>query len=319
MILATKGAVAHSGGTPTLPYTWIIAGIDGSNSKLATSTDDGSTWTVRTTPFGSNIIRCVASNGSNLWVAGAENGVLATSPDGVTWTAQTSSFGSSDITEVIWANGLWVACGQGGKIATSTNGTTWTQQTSGTTQLLQGADYGAGTYGVGGYNGFVTSTDGTTWTSRSTSTFIKRKGVHYFAAQSIWVVGSDSTSASNSYGSSPDAITWTQRNSTITNSGVWSSFASKATILVNNLGTGGIGIDFYTQTSTNGTTYTSRGSTGSIDVACSDTGVFLATTLGSNLKKSTNGTSWTTITPSGLGSITSYCIAHSSMKPGSRP
>lgn len=315
MILATKAAIAHSGAA--WPYRWVIAGEDSGNSKLATSDDDGDNWTIQTTPFGANYIQSVASNGSDLWVAVGENGTLATSPDAVTWTARTSSFSTSDIYEVIWANNLWVACGQSGKVATSTDGITWTQRTSGNTSILRGADYGAGTYAVGGQNSFITSTDGITWTARTTSTQILQHGVHYFADQSIWVVGAD-TGTTNAMASSPDAITWTQRTSALNNNGVWSPFASKPTILVNNLFTGALGITNDTQSSTNGTTYTSRGTNGGYDVACSDTGVFLNSYLNST-KRSTNGTSWTTPSNTGLGNITGRTIAHSSMKPGSRP
>ena len=113
-----------------------VGGSSIGTSALYTS-PDGTTWTSRTSSFGTTFINAVHGNGS-LWVAGGDSGKLATSPDGVTWTQQTSSFGSTAIYGVTWDGDEWVAVGGAGKVATSPDGVTWTQQTSSFGSALRG-------------------------------------------------------------------------------------------------------------------------------------------------------------------------------------
>lgn len=143
------------------------------------SSTPAAVWTARVSSFGTTLIRAVAYNGSNLFVAVGQSGKIATSPDAITWTQRTSSFsGTDDILCVTFGNALWVAGGTGPKIATSPDGITWTQRTvpaSGATEII-GVAYGGGLYSavsddpgdiLPATGNYFTSTNGTTWTERN--------------------------------------------------------------------------------------------------------------------------------------------------------
>lgn len=109
---------------------------DGSNYiTIASSDDNGVTWTLRRSGTSSEVGQSVAYSAAlgqfvacGSWVGGA----ILTSPDGITWTARASPFTGS--TAACWSPtlGLWVLCGDslgdrhGHAIATSPNGTAWT-------------------------------------------------------------------------------------------------------------------------------------------------------------------------------------------------
>lgn len=140
MIPAVTGAASGS----NILQRWVAGGNAG---QLYTSDDSTpTTWTSRTSGFGANAIRSIASDGNGtMFVAVGLAGVLTTSPDAITWTARTSSFGTTPIKSVAYGNGIWVAVGESGKIATATDPTgTWTQRTSGVTDNFGGIAYGAG-------------------------------------------------------------------------------------------------------------------------------------------------------------------------------
>ena len=180
----------------------------GDGGKLATSTD-GATWTSRTSGFGTNIILCVAHNGSNLFVAGGISGGLRTSPDGATWTTRTSQFGTGNVYGVAYnGSNLWVAVGSDGKISTSPDGTTWTSRSSGTTNNFLAVTYGNGIWvAVGDANQIRTSTDGITWTSRYSGGSTNQAVT--FGNGQFMVVGTNGVALS-----STDGITWVSRTVT---------------------------------------------------------------------------------------------------------
>ena len=137
--------------------TWIKA--DGSqyvkNNLLTKKLITGQyfQWVIRTSQFGTSIIRSVVYGG-NLWVAGGNGGTLRTSTDAVTWVTQTSQFGTSTIQSVAYGNELWVAGGTGGALRTSTDAVTWITQTSqfGTSNINSVA-YGNSLWIAGGTGG----------------------------------------------------------------------------------------------------------------------------------------------------------------------
>jgi hypothetical protein len=132
---------------------------------MRTSTD-ATTWTTRTSNFGSSMIKSVAY-GNNLWVAGGYYGQIRTSTDGITWTTKTSNFGNSSIRSVAYSNNLWVAVGGYGNIRTSP-------------QIYSSTKYlASGNEGI-----ILSSTDLTTWTTITSPTtkninFIKYNGDKY--------------------------------------------------------------------------------------------------------------------------------------------
>lgn len=151
------GGVAYS---PTLAR--FCAVIDG--GEIATSDDDGVTWTLRTPAAASAFrrVRWCARRGLFVAVGGA--GVLDTSPDGITWTAQTSGTASA-LNDVAVDGAQLVAVGAGGAITTSPDGVTWTATTLGTAEIFA-AIFATDTYVITGAGNATIwrSSDASAWT-----------------------------------------------------------------------------------------------------------------------------------------------------------
>jgi hypothetical protein len=163
----TFNQVAHNGGS-----VYVAVGESG---QLYSSTDSGSTWTSRTSGFGSNHIYDVFY-GNSLWVAVGQNGTITTSSDGITWTARTSNMSTNTIYAVTYANSLWVAVGSGGG-ATNTGGLTY-------------------------------SSDGTTWTRKSQTLSV---GTNYSCVVwngTNWIIGADISTNNYLWATTPSG-TWT--------------------------------------------------------------------------------------------------------------
>jgi hypothetical protein len=148
----------------------------GANGKISTS-PDGTTWTARTSQFGTSTINGVIWSPSlSLFVAVGTAAKLSTSPDGITWTARTSGFDvTQDIAVIHEGGGSLVIGGSAGVLATSPDGITWTLKTSRLREKITGLAYGNGTWVARVNSGspqISTSTDTNTWnlyTSRFTS------------------------------------------------------------------------------------------------------------------------------------------------------
>lgn len=145
----------------------------GESGTIMTS-PDGTTWTVRTSTFGSSHIYSVAwSEDDTLLVAVGASGKIETSPDGITWTARTSA-GSVTFFNVTRSESqnLWCAVGASGTIETSPDGITWSARTA---AGAYAATFSAVTYtpaldlfvASGAGPEIQTSPDGTTWTSQT--------------------------------------------------------------------------------------------------------------------------------------------------------
>lgn len=298
MIPAISAATTGSGG---LDYRWVAVGDGG---MLFTCDDTtGTTWTSRTSSFGSTPINGVASNGINLYVAVGDAGKLATSPDGITWTQRTSSFGTSNVNCVAYGNGVWIAGGGAGKIATSTDGTTWTQRTSGTASIFYRAAYGNGVWVLGANSGnMISSTTPTsTWTARTSTITNAIDFLTYAPFASIWAAGHDS-GTTGALASSTDATTWTARTSsaTLTTGVKFNADSSNSIIVVTTAGnaTGAVQV----MTTTDGITYTNRTvptGTGNNTraVAADNVGRWIMLVDGASgtwdTNYSSNGTTWT--------------------------
>lgn len=321
MIIAAKGTVASAAATP-LTYRWVSVGTSG-NLYTSDSTT-ASTWTSRTSSFGTDIIRGVASNGSTLYVAVGDAGKLATSPDGITWTQRTSSFGADYILSVAYGkDGLWCATGASGKLATSPDGITWTQRTSGVATDIGSVFWGNNLWMYGTTaGGLRTATDPTsTWTSR-TSTLANPVTVYYDPTDAIWVAGND-TGTTGALASSTDGTTWTARTSsfTLTTPSYFNEFRSIFTsnTTVQACGAGISLGNWDVQSSTDGITWTNRTPadiTEAVWCAASDSSGLLVF-QGSKVQSSSDGTTWTDRGVTAAG-ITFMGICHSSGVPAIR-
>jgi len=257
--------------------------------------NDGTTWTARTSGFGTTTIRGV-TYGDGLYVAVGLSGTMTTSTDGITWTVRTSGFGTTTILGVTYGDGLYVAVGSSGKLTTSTNGTTWTTRTSGFgTTSIRSVTYGDGLYvAVGSSGKLTTSTDGTTWTTRTsgfgTTTIL---GVGY--GDGLYVAVGDSGKLTTS----TDGTTWTTRTSGFGTTNIWGvTYGDGLYVAVGDLGK--------LTTSTDGTTWTARtsgfGTTTIRGVGYGD-GLYVAVGDSGKLTTSPDGTTWTSRT-SGFGTTT---------------
>lgn len=333
MIIAAKGAAAASG---AFPYRWVAAGSSGA---LATSdSTDLTSWTARTSSFGTTAINGVASNGADLYVAVGDSGKLATSTDGITWTQRTSGFGTDPIYGIAYGGGYWVAvglnsggAGSGTRVCTSTDGITWTSRTiSGTPPNMTNAaavTYGAGKwFAMGGINGTASglqATDPTgTWTEVTTASLtlgstMSNLSVLYASDQSIWVAGAD-TGTTGALASTTTASlgTWTARTSAFSiTSGIltYGAFVSNASaIAMIALKTSGPTV-MDIQSSTNGTTWTDRTPawTDQSVAGATDHDLIAFISLSTNkIQTSADGATWTNRVTSGL-SGTWLCLCHS--------
>ena len=95
---------------------------------------NGTTWTQRTSSFGTSSIFAVTATSGGRFFACGESGKFAFSDNGTTWSQSfpTSSFGASTVRAVdISPDGTYIAGGASGKLATSFDGVTWIQRDSG--------------------------------------------------------------------------------------------------------------------------------------------------------------------------------------------
>lgn len=150
----------------TTASLYIVAG----DSGLLYTSPDLTTWTSRTSGFGTNRIENIEDSGTIIVIAG-DSGDLSSSTDGTTWTSRTSNVGGNRIVGLVWG-------AADSKFVITANNTT----------ALTGAAY---------------SSDGITWTGVTTPTSVGR--VFYYNG-TFYAFGS----TSNVNGaSSTDGITWT--------------------------------------------------------------------------------------------------------------
>ncbi len=258
--IVSKGLAWTSQGVPVI-NVWnsvaygngMFVGV-GANSSFAITSNDGITWTSRTT---SNSSLVAITYGNGMFVAVAQSGVgnrVATSPDGITWTNRLSA---ADISwqAITYGNGLFVAVsttGTGNRVMTSPDGINWTSRASAADNDWNGVTYGNGLFvavgGTGGTNSVMTSPDGLTWTSR-TDVSGSWNSVTYSNGMFV-AVGS-----SGSVMTSPDGITWTSRTAAASNTWTGVTYGNGLFVAVSSSGTGN-----RVMTSPDGINWTSRAS-----------------------------------------------------------
>ncbi|MDR7870301.1 MAG: hypothetical protein RIN55_05545 [Tissierellaceae bacterium] len=182
---------------------WVAVGNDG---KLNTSTN-GTTWTTRTSGFGTDHIMSIYyANG--LWVAVGRGGKISTSTNGTTWVLRRES-ASEVFWDVAYGNGMWVAVGMTGVLYSSPDGITWTKRTSGFgTSMINCVTYDNNLWLIGGVEGKIAaSTNGTTWTLRATG--ITNQVTKILFAENRWIALPNAQSV---VGLSTDGTTWTTQS-----------------------------------------------------------------------------------------------------------
>ena len=138
----------------------IVVGVSVDNSGTTSYTTNLSTWTTGTLP--NNIIYRGISYGNNLFVTVSQTSGTnaASSTDGISWTGRTLP-ASQVWYGIEWLGANWIAVGSGTTAATSTDAITWTSRTIGS-----GDHYFVASNGI---DRAVVGTDGSTATQYSTS------------------------------------------------------------------------------------------------------------------------------------------------------
>ncbi|MFN0077536.1 MAG: Calx-beta domain-containing protein [Prosthecobacter sp.] len=232
-----------------------------------------------------------AANATNLWAVG-DNGTILKG-DGSTWTAQTS--GTTEHLRAVWGtsvSSVW-AVGDGGVILFF-NGTSWAAQTSSTTNALRGVWGSSGTnvFAVGDGGTIVRSTNGTSWAASASGITTRLRAVHGSGTSNVWAVGDGGVVRfwnGTTWGSQTSGVS-TQLNAV---------FASNTTNIWA-VGSGGV------VRKGTGTTWASQTSASGADlngVWTASTTNLLAAGASSAQMVSTNGTSWSNVMLSALGTF----------------
>lgn len=153
--------------------------VRGFGTDVATSDDNGVSWTLRSAPFTLYAYGMVYGNG--VFVATTGGPTIYVSPDGVSWSSATIPV-SAAYYAIAFGNGRFVVLSSNGKTAWSTDGETW---------IAGGSITPTSGWTYVGYNGtnFTTnhntqfntiwkSADGDTWTSTVYTPFISSSSAY---------------------------------------------------------------------------------------------------------------------------------------------
>jgi len=248
-------------------------------------------WLPQTSGSTENLRAIWAASATSLWAVG-DNGTILKG-DGSTWTAQTS--GTSEHLRAVWgtsATSLW-AVGDNGTILKG-DGTTWTAQTSGATNALRGIWGSSATnlFAVGDGGTILRSTNGTSWAVSTSGITTQLRAVHGADASNIYAVGAGGVIlkwSGTSWASQISGVT-TQLNAV---------FASNTT---NIWAVGSAGV----VRKGSGTSWASQTSASTADlngVWAASTTSLLAAGASSAQMVSTNGSSWSNVMLSALGTF----------------
>lgn len=249
-------------------------------------------WWIQQSSGSTENLRAIwAADATNLWAVG-DNGTILKG-DGTNWTAQTS--GTTQHLRAVWggsATNLW-AVGDNGIILKG-DGTNWTEQTSGSTNPLRGIWGSSGTniFTVGDSGTILRSTNGTLWAAMTSGITTHLRAVHGSGTSNVWAVGDGGVVRfwnGTTWGSQTSGVT-TQLNAV---------FAANATNIWA-VGTGGV------VRKGSGTTWAGQTSAGSSDLnavwAASTTSLLASGGMSAQMV-STNGTSWSNLTLSAIGTF----------------
>ena len=176
-IRVTTGVKDASGNTMSSQYEtsngftntglFVIAGNNSNDlSNYLTSTDNGTTWTLRTLSYDKQFLGLGYGNGTFV-MGGREESISLTSSDGLSWTERTSGL-TDTLNGVAYGNNTFVIVSSGGQIFTSSDAVSWDNRTNSSVawkdyflskQFLD-VTFGNNTFvAVGQYGGIVTSSD----------------------------------------------------------------------------------------------------------------------------------------------------------------
>jgi hypothetical protein len=187
---------------------WIALGDSGT---AATSSDNGSTWSVSTiAAAGSQQLLDVATDGAGKWMGVGRNGtVIYSSNNGSTWTQLTIPGMTYELNGVATDGiGTWMAVGQYGYHFRSTdNGSTWTQLSAagGYSNDIRGIRYGNGVWVLfNSGNALLRSTNNGTTYTYAVGANTQNKALATDGAGN-WLAGQD---AGGIWRSTDNAATW---------------------------------------------------------------------------------------------------------------
>lgn len=197
-----------------------VVGVGSFGANVRTS-ENASTWTVRTTPYPLGLYDVCWGNGQFVAVGdrpfSGQYGCV-TSSDGISWTMRTLPSGTQ-LRKVIWSQrlSLYIACDAASgtnRILTSPDGVTWTVRTTPSVAGLTGiADSETGGVLVAlGQSGsgtvLLTSADGVTWTAQTSLSGIYLAKVIWSADHGLFFAAGSSGSTTY-FAYSSDGISWT--------------------------------------------------------------------------------------------------------------
>ena len=281
------------------------------------------TWVTQTSNFGATIIRSVAF-ANNLWVAAGNSGLIRTSTDAVTWVTRTSNLGTI-IQSVAFGNNLWVAGGDNGQI-----------RTSATAPLVPGLRHfsaDANKFVAISSSGISTSPSALvdSFTSEFSNAFLRR---HVFLNNRSFALGDSGLIVENTSGTSwvtlttgitenlvnmafRDGVYWLEGASnayTSTDLTTWTTVSVSGTTVPQITDVVGTPAGFLAGSSTgavllstNGTSFSQVASFGSsavrdVNYNASAAFPYTAAAVGGGFLRSTDATTWTSVSASTFGS-----------------
>jgi hypothetical protein len=266
---------------------------------LIATSNDGITWRTRSTPT-TKQLNAICTNGTT-YLAGGYGGTVLSSTTVTSWSLQLpeAQLTQDFLNDILWDGSRFIAVGGNfgpDVILTSDNGVTWIASDNGAGNGgLKSIAYNDGTYvavGVGGK--ILSSLDGVNWASRSSGVSSGNLNKVIWADTQFVAVG-----GYNDIITSPDGITWTSRLSGAYPDPSMYSVAWNGSTLVAVGSTGST--NRIMSSADGGVSWTeSHTAFSRLDDVIWANGQFLVTGWTSYTYTSTNGTDWTTNSPTGI-------------------
>ncbi len=253
---------------------------------------DGTSWSTTTIDAVSDIVW----NGS-VYVAAGSNSAVFTSPDGITWTTQTHSR-TGHVTDILSDGSFLVTAGTDGIATSSDHGVSWTNQNLASTSTMKYLAFDGRKYYAFSDTSVYTSIDAVTWSSLN-SLFTNPAGtfsnIEYLDGQFI--------SHTRPNISSTDGETWAV-NAVISANDAFAYQRANSRFADNQNGDSRLAINsgiysFGVGHSLDGTSWTLNTGQGFNPGYTPASGVY-AKLYGRAVSTSTDGQTWTAVTPLGL-------------------